>query len=123
MNNYMEKTEGSKIEEKENSIIWKYSPIQQSFGENQAEELYKKLKGLYEYHQDIEVISSGYEIEVKPKEINKGIFLELLLHKQFEQRGEIELVLIIGNSKKDENMFESLQKMQKEYPKMFSKVL
>ena len=122
MKKYMIKTEGSKIEEKDYSISWKYSPSQQEFGLNQAEELFKELQNLHEFHNEIEILSHDYQIEVKPRYIDKGIFLELLLQKQFEQRGEIECVLIIGESKKDEKMFESLNKFKKENPKYFSKV-
>ena len=70
MNRYVDKTEGSYIEEKESTIMWNYKNTDLEFGQMQARELNQQLANLFN-NFPIEIIDTKTLVQVVPQELKK----------------------------------------------------
>ena len=70
MQGYKNKTEGSRIEMKETSIIWNYANTDLEFGQMQGKELCSYLRNVFE-HLPIEIIETKTYIQVVLREMKK----------------------------------------------------
>lgn len=68
---YVNNTEGSDIEIKESSIVWKYGNVNEEFGSKQADQLESHLKTILGYLKEIEISRGKYYVEVRPYGLNK----------------------------------------------------
>ena len=96
---YCQRTEGSYIEQRESSILWKYSQLQIELGQYQAQELYFHLKSVLEHIQEVQIIKNKFSIEVRPNNIDRNIFINLLI-KYYHQKhinSKIDFLFIVSS--------------------------
>ncbi|QJW91540.1 bifunctional alpha,alpha-trehalose-phosphate synthase (UDP-forming)/trehalose-phosphatase [Spirosoma taeanense] len=102
MNQYVERFEGSFIEEKETAIVWHYRKVEADDIETQAVELATQLRG-GAFSIPLTVIQGSKVIEVKPAQHSKGtVALNI-----FEQT-PYDFIVSIGDDTTDEDMFRQL---------------
>lgn len=77
----------------------------------QARELTDHLEDLLENHE-VDVIPGQCRVEVRPKSINKGVAVELLL-RTIEQKKPVDFVLCVGDDRSDEDMFALIRDRQR----------
>jgi len=103
LRHFVERTPGSKIEEKQASIAWHYRASDPKFGAWRAKELYalleERLRGL-----EFTVLAGSRVVEIRHREMSKARVAEELLAR-YPDAG---LVLCAGNDRTDEEMFEAL---------------
>jgi trehalose 6-phosphate synthase/phosphatase len=97
---YTDRVHGTYIQEKSCSIVWHYADCDQDWGAMQARELTDHLEDLLENHE-VDVIPGQCRVEVRPKSINKGVAVELLL-RTIEQKKPLDFVLCVGDDRSDE---------------------
>lgn len=112
---YMERTQGTYIEQKGNAILWQYKDADPEFGYMQSKELEEHLTELMA-GLPVEVIrgggvSDGY-IEIRPKGVSKGLFLKHALDVLGSQGTHVDLLLAVGEDSSDEPMFEQVEQLQ-----------
>jgi trehalose 6-phosphate synthase/phosphatase len=128
---YVIRTEGSYLEEKENSIVFQYKNCDIEYGSWQAKELVSQLDMLLSlYVDECEIVEGTGYVEVKPRLINKGFTVEYLLDQCFKAGIIFDFVLVIGDDSSDEEMFKVLKDMIvnkhqaiREYARCFSVTL
>lgn len=108
MKQFVRRTQGSFIENKGSSLVWQYRDADHTFGSWQANELSAHLKELLFGFNDVDVINGKGYVEVKLRNINKGVAVEKVLSKSAKQFGEADFILCIGDDRSDEDMFEVL---------------
>ena len=109
---YVVRTEGSYLEEKENSIVFQYKNCDVEYGSWQAKELVSQLDMLLSlYVDECEIVEGTGYVEVKPRDINKGYTVEYLLDQCYKAGIVFDFVLIIGDDSSDEEMFKVLKDM------------
>ncbi len=103
LRDFVERTPGSKIEDKDASIAWHYRAADPKFGAWRAKELYalleERLRGA-----DFSVLSGSRVVEIRHREVSKGTVANKLLERYPGTR----LVVCAGNDRTDEEMFEAL---------------
>jgi trehalose 6-phosphate synthase/phosphatase len=58
MEQYVQKTEGSNIEYKDSSLIWKINSFWEEFGQKQADDLVTNLRSVLDRFHNIEVVQA-----------------------------------------------------------------
>merc|ERR1712151_190771 len=107
MRQFVQRTQGSYIENKGSALVWQYRDVDQHFGSWQAKELSSHLKELlFGFDVDIEE-GKGY-VEVKLLGINKGITSTRVLEKVSASLGDVDFVLCLGDDQSDEDMFQAI---------------
>jgi trehalose 6-phosphate synthase/phosphatase len=109
MKQFVKRTQGSFIENKGSALVWQYRDADQHFGSWQAKELSSHLKELL-FGFDVEVIDGKGYVEVKLKNINKGVAVEKVLTRVAKLNGDADFVLCIGDDRSDEDMFEAINR-------------
>lgn len=100
------------MEEKECSIVFQYKNCEIEYGTWQAKELILQLDDLLNpYIDECEVVEGTGYIEVKPRNINKGLTIEYLLEQYYESGIVFDFVLVVGDDYSDEEMFKSLKQL------------
>jgi trehalose 6-phosphate synthase/phosphatase len=99
---FTERTKGSFIEEKDESLAWHYRQSPLGLGIKKAKELKELLNDLAEKHE-IKIIFGNKVIEVVNNHIHKGIAVGTHLE---ESPGDF--IIAIGDDKTDECMFKNL---------------
>mmetsp|Transcript_14784 Transcript_14784/g.27362 ORF Transcript_14784/g.27362 Transcript_14784/m.27362 type:complete len:393 (+) Transcript_14784:1775-2953(+) len=113
--NYVERTDGSYIEEKGSSIVFQYREADPDYGSLQAKELCSHLEILLIRHMNECEVSSGLGyVEVKPKGINKGSAVLKLLEHIVSTKGPVDMLFAAGDDIADEEMFRMLHKLKTE---------
>eukprot|EP00747_Dinoflagellata_sp_TGD_P129145 gnl/TRDRNA2_/TRDRNA2_174638_c0_seq1.p1 gnl/TRDRNA2_/TRDRNA2_174638_c0~~gnl/TRDRNA2_/TRDRNA2_174638_c0_seq1.p1 ORF type:complete len:1066 (-),score=225.97 gnl/TRDRNA2_/TRDRNA2_174638_c0_seq1:70-3234(-) len=107
MRQFVKRTQGSRIESKGSALVWQYRDADQHFGSWQANELSSHLKELL-FGFDVDVIDGKGYVEVKLRNINKGVAVAKALSKAAKMYGEADFVLCIGDDRSDEGMFEAI---------------
>ena len=110
MQQYTERTDGSRIEPKESALVWHYEAADPEYGKMQASELVKYLEKVLAYWPGVDVVKYDYNrlLEVKPRGINKGVTAHRIM-KQIALQGDIpDFVLCVGDDRSDEEMFVAL---------------
>lgn len=117
MDIFVQRTHGAYIEQKGNALIWQFRDADPEFGYLQSKELEEHLVSILAPY-GVEVmrgggVSDGY-IEVRPKGVSKGLFLEHVLALMKNSNNEADFVLAIGDDISDEPMFERIARMQEQ---------
>lgn len=114
---YVMRTNGTYIEDKGSTILWKFEDADPDFGFLQSKELEDHLTSVLAPFA-VEVLrggggerAGGY-LEVRPMGVNKGAFVEMVLEKIIGSVGNPDFVIAIGDDASDEMMFTSLKKYE-----------
>jgi trehalose 6-phosphate synthase/phosphatase len=102
LENFVDNTPGTFIEEKNFSLVWHYRKAEPEHGDRRALELKDELTNLIG-NQNIEIMEGNRVIEVKNGGINKGVAANkfLLTHPS-------DFIMAIGDDWTDEYMFKEL---------------
>ena len=104
LENFMDRTPGSLIEEKAYSLAWHYRNTDPDLGSRRANQLISTLEGLIVNH-NLEILEGDKVIEIKVSGVNKGRSAnKMLLEKNYD------FIFAIGDDLTDEHMFEELPK-------------
>jgi trehalose 6-phosphate synthase/phosphatase len=96
---YVDRTPGSRIEEKDFSLVWHYRKTEQALGERRAVDLKERLLDITT-PLNLNVLEGSKVIEVKNQGTNKGVTAKLWLDKN-----HWDFVLAIGDDWTDEDTF------------------
>ncbi len=99
--NFVDRTPGSFLEEKEYSLVWHYRKAATGFGEIRANELNNVLTGLLANSQ-VAVMQGNKILEVKNGNIDKGNAANHFLNKPYD------FVFAIGDDWTDEYLFKQI---------------
>jgi len=102
LDNMVERTPGSSIEEKEYSIAWHYRRIDRDLGEKRVREFRDVLLYLTA-NDDLQVLEGNKVVEVKNAGVNKG---KAALH--WLGQDEWDFILALGDDHTDEDTFKAL---------------
>jgi trehalose 6-phosphate synthase/phosphatase len=117
MDIFVQRTHGTYIEQKGNTLIWQYSDADPEFGFLQSKELEGHLKLIMANYR-VEVlrgggVADGY-IEVRPLGASKGLFLDHSISTMRASNQEADFILAIGDDSSDEPMFERISLLTQE---------
>ncbi|KAG7191529.1 threalose-6-phosphate phosphatase [Scheffersomyces spartinae] len=129
---YTDRTPGSFIERKKVALTWHYRKSDHQLGAFQADLCHKELESTVARDYELEVMAGKANIEVRPKFVNKGeIAKRLALHPHGEKQDPNaipqekvdefaienlpDFMLCLGDDLTDEDMFRSLNKIQKDW--------
>lgn len=102
MDDYVERTPGAFVEEKEHSLVWHYRKVQSGLGNLRKRELFSHLKYMARGHK-LEVLEGNRALEIKRPEVSKTkAILDFLENEDFD------FILVIGDNWTDEEMFKEL---------------
>lgn len=87
----------------------------QDFGQMQALELEDQLQAALETF-DVEVLKGRDYVQVRPHDVNKGVFVTEVLRLLRRAGNDVDLVIAMGDDTTDESMFEAAQAFAKEKP-------
>jgi len=104
MNFYVDRTPGTFVETKSNSLVWHYRKAEKGLGEMRKSELTSQLKHMLG-ERGFQVLDGDHVIELKPEGINKGRAAKL-----WQDAANAEFTLCLGDDTTDEDMFKSLPK-------------
>lgn len=104
---YTERTQGSFIEQKRASLTWHYRNADPEFGSFQAKECQNHLENAVASKLPVEILVGKKNLEVRPKEINKGEIVKRLL----QSHPDCDFVLCAGDDRTDEDMFRVLNSL------------
>ena len=117
LNGFTQRTEGSYIIQKESMISWNYKNCEPDFGQFQANEMISHIKTLL-FQNDFIIVEDNNEkneVNIRPKNINKGFFIAEIL-KQDNINGEFpNLILGIGDRDGGEDMFKYLNYLKNNF--------
>lgn len=102
LENFVDRTPGSFIEEKNYSLVWHYRKSEPEQGTLRANELKDELTNLIANHS-LEIMEGNKVIEVKSGGINKGAAAMRFIGEE-----EFDFILAIGDDWTDEFMFKEL---------------
>ncbi|MBR9998153.1 MAG: bifunctional alpha,alpha-trehalose-phosphate synthase (UDP-forming)/trehalose-phosphatase [Cyclobacteriaceae bacterium] len=97
--NYVDRTPGSFIEEKDYSLVWHYRKVETGLGELRTRELASHLRYMAS-DKNLSVLEGDMVIEIKNSEVDNGRASERWL-----QHGQYEFILAIGDDWTDEDTF------------------
>ena len=99
MDQYVDRTPGSFIEEKNYGLVWHYRGVEVGLGELRSRELMSHLRYLAS-SKGLQVLEGDKVVEVKNMEVNKGVTAF-----RFVSRHPDDLHLAIGDDWTDEDTF------------------
>lgn len=99
--NFVDRTPGSFLEEKEYSLVWHYRKVALGLSENRVNELTNVLRGLLA-NSNIAVMQGNKVLEVKNGSINKGNAANTFLTKPYD------FIFAMGDDWTDEFMFRQI---------------
>lgn len=100
---FVDRTHGSFIEEKSHSLAWHYRMAEEKVGEKHAKELFSHLVELAQ-NQNLQVIHGHKVVELVNSDVNKGVAAEKLLMQK-----QADFIVAIGDDRSDEFMFRKLR--------------
>lgn len=115
MDIFAQRTQGAYIEKKGNALIWQFRDADPEFGYMQSKELEEHLADLMSGYT-VEVLrgggmSDGY-IEVRPRGVSKGLFLEHAIGVMKQKFNvTVDFILTVGDDASDEPMFEQTARL------------
>lgn len=101
LENFVDRTPGSFLEEKEYSLVWHYRKVAPGLSEIRANELTNVLRSLL-LNSNVVVMQGSKVLEVKNGSITKGNAVSTLLNKNYD------FIFSIGDDWTDEFMFKQL---------------
>jgi trehalose 6-phosphate synthase/phosphatase len=107
LENVVEQTPGSVLEEKQYSLAWHYRLADPEFALWQARELSSQLQGMLA-GSELQVQSGHKVVEVKWAKVHKGLAAAHVL----EQAPEADFILAIGDDHTDEDLFAAVPEDQ-----------
>ncbi|MFN7105978.1 MAG: trehalose-phosphatase, partial [Pyrobaculum sp.] len=102
MEEFIDATPGSYIEEKESSIAWHYRNVDPQIGETAASRLVEALSGVLT-GTTASVVKGRKVVEVRPAGVNKGAAARYLIEKLGP-----DFVLAAGDDATDEDMYKAV---------------
>jgi len=99
---YVDRTPGSRIEEKEYSLVWHYRKTDERLGERRVSDLKERLLDIAT-PMDLSIMDGSKVIEVKNSGVNKGIAVQKWLTK-----ARYDFILAIGDDWTDEDTFKAV---------------
>ncbi len=99
LQNYLDRTPGSFIEEKSFSLVWHYRKVERGLGELRANEIIHNMRQLVT-DKGIQIMPGNKVIEFKNIEVNKGKAALNWLHES-----EYDFLLAMGDDHTDEDLF------------------
>eukprot|EP00002_Diphylleia_rotans_P019351 TRINITY_DN3747_c0_g1_i1.p1 TRINITY_DN3747_c0_g1~~TRINITY_DN3747_c0_g1_i1.p1 ORF type:complete len:678 (-),score=136.85 TRINITY_DN3747_c0_g1_i1:69-2102(-) len=105
---YTERTEGSQLEVKDSTLVWRYRDCDPEFGSLQCKELYDHLQTILA-NFDLQVQRGKDILEVKLKGINKGVSMERITQESLVEEQKFDFILAMGDDRADEDMFSYLK--------------
>ncbi len=102
LENYVNRTPGAEMEEKDFSLVWHYRRVNPDLAFVRKEELLNDLKSIITSDR-IGVFEGNKIIEIKPKEMHKGAQVTELISNY-----NWDFILAIGDDYTDEDMFKAL---------------
>lgn len=102
LENLVERTPGSFIEEKDYSIAWHYRSIDRDLGEKRVREFRDVLLYLTQ-NLDLQVLEGNKVVEIKNAGVNKGKATDMWLNEM-----DWDFILAIGDDHTDEDIFKAL---------------
>lgn len=103
LEDYVGRTPGAFLEEKDYSLVWHYRRVQSGLGELRMRELTSHLKYLAST-LNLQVLDGENIVEIKNLEVNKGKAAQHLL----EELPEADFILCFGNDWTDEDTFRTM---------------
>lgn len=103
MQRYLDRCNGSFIEEKVSSLAWHYRNSPVEIGPLRAKELTEELRTLVSHENKLHVLEGNKVVEVKRTGYDKG-----LAASKFISSTESDFIVAMGDDKTDEDMFRSL---------------
>jgi trehalose 6-phosphate synthase/phosphatase len=100
---FMERTPGSYLEEKEFSLVWHYRNVSPELAYARNASLRHELNTILPTDSEVGVFSGNKIIEIKPRSIRKGSIVTELLRSN-----PSDFVLCAGDDYTDEDMFQAL---------------
>lgn len=100
---FVARTPGALVEEKNSSIAWHYRTADREFGPRQARELRLLLLEVLQ-DQPLEVLEGSKVIEVRSRGINKGRVVERVLASGVDPAA----LVAVGDDETDEEMFQAM---------------
>jgi trehalose 6-phosphate synthase/phosphatase len=113
MRQFVKRTQGAYIENKGSALVWQYRDADQHYGSWQAKELSSHLKELL-FGFEVEVVEGKGYVEVKLRNINKGVAAAKVLESVANVFGKADFVLCCGDDRSDEDMFETVNQLLSE---------
>lgn len=101
-----DRTPGSFIEEKSNSLVWHYRKADAELGKSRANEILNDLSFIIR-NKGLQFMYGDKVVEIKHSEVNKG---KGVLRWLEDHNPENPFVIAIGDDTTDEDMFAALQK-------------
>ena len=112
VSDFTKKTEGSRLENKENSIVWNFKNCDPYFGRVTSNILERYLSNIF-LNSEIEIVSGRDYMEIKPINDNKGYFIHYIINEEIKKGNVPDLILAIGDDTSDEEMFKFLNFVDK----------
>lgn len=103
---FAQRTNGAYVQRKGASVVWRYEGAEEEFASLQAKELRDHLEALVQGQGVVVNQGKGF-VEVKPKGVDKGVIVDLVL-EQVEKDGGVDFVLVMGDDVSDEHMFDAV---------------
>ncbi|MBI4305477.1 MAG: bifunctional alpha,alpha-trehalose-phosphate synthase (UDP-forming)/trehalose-phosphatase [Chloroflexi bacterium] len=100
MNDYVARTPGARIEEKETSLVWHYREAPADLGAWQALQLTSLLEQMLA-QSPVEVVVGARIVEVREQGVDKGRAYAAVV----EAMGPFQFVLVAGDDETDEDLF------------------
>ena len=104
MMQYVNRTPGSSIEEKDYSLVWHYRKVETGLGELRTRELASHLKYLAA-NRNLQVLEGDMVVEVKSSEVNKGKAAYRWL-----KQNPADFIFAVGDDWTDEDTFKAMPK-------------
>jgi trehalose 6-phosphate synthase/phosphatase len=103
LQDYVNRCNGTFIEEKEGSIAWHYRNAEQDFAHLRLHELKDNLAEIIRYKTDFEILEGNKVLEVKSGKYNKGKAAKKIL-----KNSNFDFILAAGDDITDELLFKGL---------------
>jgi len=104
---YAMRTNGSYVQRKGSSVVWRFEDADLEFGAQQAKEMREHLDNLLQGYPVEVQVGKGY-VEIKPAGVDKGAIVSHMLNHLAAASGGVDFVLCVGDDSADEKMFETL---------------
>jgi len=106
---YAMRTNGSYVQKKGSSIVWRFEEADLEFGSLQAKEMREHLDNLLQGYPVSVHVGKGY-VEIKPAGVDKGVIVDHMVNHLNAHAGGVDFVLCVGDDSADEKMFAALKK-------------
>jgi trehalose 6-phosphate synthase/phosphatase len=104
---FTDRTPGSRVEEKSSTIAWHYRMADEEFGPMQARELAVHLIDLLT-NTPVEVIQGDMVVEIRQQGIHKGLIVDKVIRDRKKAGLPPALLVALGDDRTDEDTFAAL---------------